>query len=132
MKLLEIFGCKMSIQEKCIDLDSCSGSYVHKVIIERNWSTWIKMLGIVNDTMVREFYHVYKDSTFFENALLDFRGVVFRVTSRILNEFLELPYDIELDFLDIDVLENLNIMGRTHVTIVTLSGESEPLLGKVS
>ena len=96
-----------------MDLDSCSSSYVHKVIIERNWSTWIKMLGIVNDTMVREFYHVYKDSTFFENALLDLRGVVFRVNSRILNEFLELPYDIESDFLDIDVLENLKEMGKT-------------------
>ncbi|KAK1553352.1 hypothetical protein Q3G72_033522 [Acer saccharum] len=69
--------------------------------------------GIVNETMVREFYHEYKESTSFEDALLDLRGVVFRVNSKNLNKFLELPYDIESDFLDVDVLENLNEMGRT-------------------
>ncbi|KAK4857727.1 hypothetical protein QYF36_005212 [Acer negundo] len=113
LKLLEIFGHKKIIQEKGMDLDSCSGSFVHKVIVERNWSTWLNMLGTVNDTMVREFYHEYKERTTLENALLGDRGVVFRVNSKNLNDFLEFLDDIESDFLDIDVFENLNEMGRT-------------------
>ncbi|KAK0583937.1 hypothetical protein LWI29_005346 [Acer saccharum] len=63
--------------------------------------------------MVREFYHVYKESTNVENALMEMRGVVFRVCSWKLNEFLGLPEDIESDFLDVDVSKNLDLMGKT-------------------
>ena len=82
LKLLGLFRRKKIIQEKGMALDDCSGSYVHRVIVERNWSTWINILRIVNDTMVREFYHEYKESTTVEDALLDARGVVFIVNSK--------------------------------------------------
>ena len=113
MKSLRIFGCKNIIQNKGIDLNSCIGSYVRKVIMERNWSSWINMLGLANETMVREFYHVYKERTNVEDAVMNMRGVVFRVCSWKLNEFLGLPDDIKLDFLDVDVLENLDLMSKT-------------------
>ena len=48
--------------------------------------------------MVREFYYEYKESTTFEDVVMDMRGVVFRVNSWKLNEFLELPDEIESDF----------------------------------
>ena len=63
--------------------------------------------------MVREFYYEYKESTTIEDAVMDMRGVVFRVNSWKLNEFLELPDDIESDFLDVDFMENLDLMGKT-------------------
>ena len=113
MKSLGIFGSKKIIQERGIDLNSCINSYVHKLIMERKWNTWIDMIGIVNETMVREFYHEYKSSTTVEDAVMDMRGVVFRVCAWKLNEFLGLPEDIESDFLDVDVLENLDLMGKT-------------------
>ena len=65
---LRAYECKKILQEKGIDLNSCIGSYVHNVIIERNWSTWINMLGIANETMVREFYHMFKESTNVEDV----------------------------------------------------------------
>ena len=52
-RLLRGYECKKILQEKGIDLNSCIGSYVHKVIMERNWSSWINMLGIANETIVR-------------------------------------------------------------------------------
>ncbi|KAK0583102.1 hypothetical protein LWI29_033400 [Acer saccharum] len=99
-RTLRAYECKKILQEKGIDLNYCIDSYVNKVIIERNWSTWINMLGIANETMVREFYHVFKESTNVEDAIMNMRGVVFRVNSWKLNEFLGLPDDIESDFLD--------------------------------
>ena len=113
LKELETFGKKKFIQDRGIDLNACVGSYVHKIIIDRNWDTWLNMIGVINETLVREFYHEFKVSTFIENALLNVRGVVFRVNSRNLNDFLGLPYDIESDFLDVDVVENLDLMGKT-------------------
>lgn len=71
------------------------------------------MLGVVNDSMVREFYHEYKHSTTLENNLVNIRGVVFRVCSESLNKFLELPNDISSNFLDVEKMEHLNEMGRT-------------------
>ncbi|KAK4844362.1 hypothetical protein QYF36_019289 [Acer negundo] len=71
------------------------------------------MLGVVNETMVREFYCKFENSTTFQNALLDMRGVVFRVNAWKLNDFLGLSNDIESDFLDVGVLENLDLMGKT-------------------
>ena len=44
---------------------------------------------------------------------MDKKGVVIRVNSWKLNEFLGLPDDIESDFLDVDVLKNLDLMGKT-------------------
>src|SRR5579862_8864155 len=70
VKSLGIFGSKKIIQERGIDLNSCIDSYVHKVIMERKWHTWMNMIGIVNETMVREFYHEYKSSTTIEDAVL--------------------------------------------------------------
>ena len=87
MKSLGIFGSKKIIQERGIDLNSCINSYVHKVIMERKWNTWIDMIGIVNETMVSEFYHIYQSSTTVEDAVMDMRGVVFRVCAWKLNEF---------------------------------------------
>ncbi|KAK1557615.1 hypothetical protein Q3G72_028150 [Acer saccharum] len=81
--------------------------------MERNWSSWINILGLANETMVREFCHVYKECTDVEDAIMNMRGVVFRVCSWKLNEFLGLPDDIKLDFLDVDVLENLDLMSKT-------------------
>ena len=63
--------------------------------------------------MVREFYYESKESTTIEDAVMNMRGVIFRVNSWKLNEFLKLPYEIELDFLDVDVVENLDLMGKT-------------------
>ena len=110
---LGIFGCKKLIQERGIDLDSCVGSYVHDVLMSRNWGSWVNMLGISNETVVREFYHAYKSSSTVTSATLSIRKVVFRVCSRKVNEFLDLPDDIESEFLDVDILENLDLMGRT-------------------
>ncbi|KAK0606223.1 hypothetical protein LWI29_035345 [Acer saccharum] len=110
---LGIFGCKKLIQERGIDLDSCVGSYVYDVLISRNWNSWVNMLGISNETVVREFYHAYKSSSIVTSATLSIRKVVFRVCSRKVNEFLNLPDDIESEFLDVDILENLDLMGRT-------------------
>ena len=61
------------------------------------------MIGVVNETMVWEFCHEYKTSTTIEDAVMYMRGVVFRVNSWKLNEFLGFPDDIESDFLDVDV-----------------------------
>ena len=47
------------------------------------------------------------------SAILNMRKVVFRVCARKLNEFLGLPYDIESYFLDVDILENLDLIGKT-------------------
>ena len=47
------------------------------------------------------------------SAILHIRKVVFRVCARKVNEFLDLPDDIESEFLDVDILENLDLMGRT-------------------
>ncbi|KAK0599648.1 hypothetical protein LWI29_007290 [Acer saccharum] len=91
---LGIFGCKKLIQERGIDLNSCVGSYVYDVLKSRNWISWVNMLGISNETIVREFYHAYKSGS-------------------TVNEFLNLPDDIESEFLDVDILENLDLMGRT-------------------
>ena len=113
LKSLGIFGCKKIIQEKGIDLNSCIDSYVHKAICERKWNSWIDSVGVVNETMVREFYYEYKESTTIEDAVMNMRGVVFRVNSWKLNEFLELPDEIESNFLDVDVMENLDLMGKT-------------------
>jgi len=113
LKDLEIFGRKKFIQDRGIDLNACVGSYVHKIIMDRNWDTWLNMIGVINETLVREFYHEFEASTTIENAIMDVRGVVFRVNSRKLNDFLGLPDDIELDFLDVDVVENLDLMGKT-------------------
>ncbi|KAK0594113.1 hypothetical protein LWI29_015762 [Acer saccharum] len=110
---LGIFGCKKLIQERGIDLDSCVGSYVYDVLKSRNWNSWVNMLGISNETVVREFYHAYKSSSTVTSATLSIRKVVFRVCSRKVNEFLDLPDDIESEFLDVDILENLDLMGRT-------------------
>ena len=44
---------------------------------------------------------------------MNLRGVVFRVCAWKLNEFLKLPDEIESDFLDVDVEENLDLMGKT-------------------
>ncbi|KAK0602302.1 hypothetical protein LWI29_032114 [Acer saccharum] len=71
------------------------------------------MLGISNETVVREFYHAYKSSSTVTSATLSIRKVLFRVCSRKVNEFLDLPDDIESEFLDVDILENLDLMGRT-------------------
>ncbi|KAK0599251.1 hypothetical protein LWI29_003623 [Acer saccharum] len=71
------------------------------------------MLGMVNDSLVREFYHEYKHSTTNEDALMDVRGIFFRVNSENINKFLGLPIDIESDFLDVGYIENLNEMSRT-------------------
>ncbi|KAK0582299.1 hypothetical protein LWI29_023877 [Acer saccharum] len=86
---LGIFGCKKIIQERGIDLDSCIGSYVYDVLKSRNWISWVNI------------------------ATLSIRKVVFRVCPRKVNEFLNLSDDIESDFLDVDVLENLDLMGKT-------------------
>ncbi|KAK0592998.1 hypothetical protein LWI29_028837 [Acer saccharum] len=110
---LGIFNCKKLIQERGIDLDSCVGSYVYDVLMSRNWNSWVNMLGISNETVVREFYHAYKSSSTVTSATLSIRKVVFRVCSRKVNEFLDLPDDIESEFLDVDILENLDLMGRT-------------------
>ncbi|KAK3184986.1 hypothetical protein Dsin_032272 [Dipteronia sinensis] len=75
--------------------------------------TWIYMIGVVNDSMVREFYHEYKHSTTLENALMNVRGVVFRVCSENINKFLRLPTNISSDFLDVKNVEDLNEIGRT-------------------
>ena len=113
LKNLGIFGRKKFIQDRGIDLNTCIGSYVHKIIMDRNWDTWLNMIGVINETLVKEFYHEFEASTIIENALLNLRGVVFRVNSRNLNDFLGLPDDIESDFLDVDVVENLDLMGKT-------------------
>ena len=88
VKDLGIFGCKKIIQERGIDLDSCIDSYVHKAICERKWNSWIDSTGVVNETMVREFYYEYKESTIIEDAVMNMRGVIFRFNSWKLNEFL--------------------------------------------
>ncbi|KAK0601052.1 hypothetical protein LWI29_020898 [Acer saccharum] len=110
---LGIFGCKKIIQERGIDLDSCVGSYVYDVLKSRNWISWVNMLGISNETIVREFYHAYKSGSTVTSASLSIRKVVFRVCPRKVNEFLNLSDDIELEFLDVDVLENFDLMGKT-------------------
>ncbi|KAK0575831.1 hypothetical protein LWI29_007908 [Acer saccharum] len=110
---LGIFGCKKLIQERGIDLDSCVGSYVYDVLKSRNWISWVNMLGISNETVVREFYHAYKFGSTVTSATLSIRKVVFRVCPRKVNEFLNLPDDIESEFLDVDILENLDLIGRT-------------------
>ncbi|KAK0583778.1 hypothetical protein LWI29_002830 [Acer saccharum] len=110
---LGIFGCKKIIQERGIDLDSCIGSYVYDVLKSRNWISWVNMLGVSNETIVREFYNAYKSGSTVTSATLSIRKVVFRVCPRKVNEFLNLSDDIESDFLDIDVLENLDLMGKT-------------------
>ncbi|KAK0607774.1 hypothetical protein LWI29_020343 [Acer saccharum] len=112
VKDLGIFGCKKIIQERGIDLNSCGGSYVYKVLMDRNWGSWIFILGVSNETMVREFYHVYKERSTVTSAVMNMRKVVFRVCARKLNEFLGLSNDIESDFLDVDVLENLDLMAK--------------------
>ena len=71
------------------------------------------MLGAVNETMVREFYHEYKQNTIFENALFKLRDVLISINARDLNKFLGLPIDLESDFLDVSVEENLDFMGKT-------------------
>ena len=85
VKDLGIFGSKKIIQERGIDLNSCDGSYVYKVLMDRKWGPWIDMLGVSNETMVREFYHVYKGSSTVTSAILDIRKVVFRVCARKVN-----------------------------------------------
>ncbi|KAK1552555.1 hypothetical protein Q3G72_019122 [Acer saccharum] len=110
---LGIFGCKKIIQERGIDLDSCIGSYVYDVLKSRNWISWVNMLGVSNETIVREFYNAYKSGSTVTSATLSIRKVVFRVCPRKVNEFLNLSDDIESDFLDVDVLENLDLMGKT-------------------
>ncbi|KAI9192690.1 hypothetical protein LWI28_026629 [Acer negundo] len=87
--------------------------------------------GVGNETMVRELYCKLENSTTFQNALLDIRDVVFRVNAWKLNEFLGLSNDIESDFLDVGVLEKLDLMGKTLCDNVDLSGESVFLLSKV-
>ncbi|KAK0601388.1 hypothetical protein LWI29_023780 [Acer saccharum] len=82
VKDLGIFGSKKIIQERGIDLNSCDSSYVYKVLMDRKWGHWIDMLGVSNETMVREFYHVYKGSSTVISAILDIREVVFRVCAR--------------------------------------------------
>ena len=113
VKDLGIFGCKKFIQERGIDLNSCINSYVHEAICERKWNSWIDSIRIANETLVREFYFKYKESTTFEDAIMELRGVTFRVCAWKLNEFLELPNEIESDFLDVNVEENLDLMGKT-------------------
>ncbi|KAK0603528.1 hypothetical protein LWI29_005926 [Acer saccharum] len=98
---------------KGIDLDSCIGSYVYDVLKSRNWISWVNMLGVSNETIVREFYNAYKSGSTVTSATLSIRKVVFRVCPRKVNEFLNLSDDIESDFLDVDVLENLDLMGKT-------------------
>ena len=44
---------------------------------------------------------------------MELRGVTFRVCAWKLNEFLKLPDEIASDFLDVDVEENLDLMGKT-------------------
>ncbi|KAK0571934.1 hypothetical protein LWI29_023745 [Acer saccharum] len=79
---LGIFGCKKIIQERGIDLDSCVGSYVYDVLKSRNWISWVNMLGISNETIVREFYNAYKSGSTVTSATLSIRKVVFRVCPR--------------------------------------------------
>ena len=67
----------------------------------------------MNETLVKEFYYEYKESTNIEDAVMNLRGVVFRVCAWKYNEFLKLPDEIESDFLDVDVEENLDLMGKT-------------------
>ena len=69
VKDLGIFGCKKIIQERGMDLNSCVDSYVHKAIYERKWNSWIDSIGVVNETMVREFYYEFKESTTIEELL---------------------------------------------------------------
>ncbi|KAK0606081.1 hypothetical protein LWI29_033949 [Acer saccharum] len=88
------------IQERGIDLDSCIGSYVYDVLKSRNWISWVNMLGVSNETIVREFYNAYKSGSTVTSATLSIRKVVFRVCPRKVNEFLNLSDDIESDFLD--------------------------------
>ena len=113
VKELGIFGCKKFIQERGIDLKSCINSYVHEAICVRKWNSWIDSMGIANETLVREFYHEFKKSTTFEDAVMVLRGVSLRVCAWKLNEFLGLPIEIESDFLDVSVEENLDLMGKT-------------------
>ncbi|KAK0588247.1 hypothetical protein LWI29_036648 [Acer saccharum] len=79
---LGIFGCKKIIQERGIDLDSCIGSYVYDVLKSRNWISWVNMLGVSNETIVREFYNAYKSGSTVTSATLSIRKVVFRVCPR--------------------------------------------------
>ena len=51
-------------------------------------------MRIANETLVREFYYEYKESTTFEDAVMELRGVTFRVCAWKLNEFLGLPNEI--------------------------------------
>ena len=94
-------------------MNSCINSYVHEAICVRKWNSWIDSMGIANETLMREFYHEFKKRTTFEDAVMVLRGVTFRVCAWKLNEFLGLPIEIESDFLDVSVEENLDLMGKT-------------------
>ncbi|KAK3229681.1 hypothetical protein Dsin_001562 [Dipteronia sinensis] len=111
---LGTMGTKKLLQERGIDLCKYRGSYVHQIIVDRNWGTRVNMLGMVNDSLVREFYQEYKYSTTNVDALMDARDIVFRVNSENINKLIGLSNDIESDFFDVEISENLTLMGRTQ------------------
>ncbi|KAK3230375.1 hypothetical protein Dsin_002256, partial [Dipteronia sinensis] len=73
----------------------------------------INSIGVTNESLIRELYFEYKESSTFENALVSVRGKTFKVSSDSINKFLGLSKEIVSEFLNIDNIDDLNLMGRT-------------------
>ncbi|KAK3193295.1 hypothetical protein Dsin_024605 [Dipteronia sinensis] len=111
LKASGVMGTKKLIQGRGVDL--VEGSYIHHSIYYTYWVSWINSIGVTNESLIRELYFEYEDSSTFENALVSVRGKTFRVSSDSNNKFLGLSNEIVSEFLDIDNIDHLNLMGRT-------------------